>query len=180
MASHQQVESMPRLLERANFRVRGRRADCASCSGQSRGTVSFTDEVAFCHRCRWTRNRIALSRELGLLSNDPGTRLVLRRERERREKLEAPIRKFEAWRNEQLWRVIDRYRRLSRHAVLAQGALKVYPDCESAWAALANFCHAEAGLLAQIEKLSCTKVPEYLQSPYSITEVFDEWRAYGA
>src|SRR5262245_6329229 len=118
MANYQQVESMPRLLERAGFRVRGRRADCARCSGRSRGTVSLTDEVAFCHRCGWTGNRITLARELGLLATDSETRLALRRERERREKLNAPIRIFEAWRDERLWCVTDRYRHLARQAVL--------------------------------------------------------------
>src|SRR5713226_4928367 len=38
---------MGALLVCAGFRLRGRnRADCAYCEGHSRGTVSYTDEVA--------------------------------------------------------------------------------------------------------------------------------------
>ena len=56
---------MVELLERTDFVIRSRRrADCAYCTGRSRGTVAFNDQVAFCHRCRWTGNRIALVRHL--------------------------------------------------------------------------------------------------------------------
>jgi hypothetical protein len=173
------VESMPQLLERAGFRVAGKRADCGKCAGGSRRTVSFTHEVAHCHRCQWSGNRITLARELGLLS-DPRTRQSLRREQEQRERIEGRIRAFGAWRDEHLRFVTDRYRCLSRLAVTAEEVLKSYPTCEPAWCALNNFYHSEAKLVAQIERLSCTRVPQYLQNPYSITEVFDEWRAYGA
>src|SRR5262249_41858168 len=154
MANYQQVESMPRLLERANFRVRGKRADCAKCSGRSRGTVSFTAEVAYCHRCGWSANQRILARELGLLPSDPRAREEMRREQEHRLQLQAPIRAFEKWRDERLWLAIDQHRRLSRQAVLAEDVLKTYPDCESAWDALANFYHREAALVAEIDRLS--------------------------
>jgi len=66
------VLPLPDLLVRAGFRVRGhKRADCPSCSGQSRATVAFTEEVYFCHRCKRAGNRGALARELGLLPTDP-------------------------------------------------------------------------------------------------------------
>lgn len=180
MANSQQVESMPRLLELANFRVRGNQADCARCSGRSRGTVSFTAEVAFCHRCGWTGNRIVLSRELGLLSTDPVTRLAMRRERERRETLEAPIRMFEAWRDEQLWCVTDRYRRLSRQAVLAESVLKNYADCEPGWEALARFYHEEAQLSMALDWLTFTKVSIWLEEDSTVSQVFDAWRSHAA
>jgi hypothetical protein len=177
MANYQQIESMPRLLERATFRVRGKRADCARCSGRSRGTVSFTSEVAFCHRCGWSANQTTLARELGLLSLGRQAREEMRRELERRERLEAPIRAFEKWRDERLWLAIDQHRRFSRQAILAESVLRIHTDCELAWDVLANFHHREAALVAEIDRLSCTKLSDYLESPFSITQLFLEWRA---
>ena len=177
MANYEQVESMPRLLELANFRVRGKRADCARCSGRSRGTVSFTAEVAYCHRCGWSANQRTLARQLGLLPLGPQASEEMRREQERRERLEAPIRDFEKWRDEHLWLATDNHRRLSRQAVLAESVLKLSPDCESAWDALASFYHGEAVLISEIDRLSCAKLSEYLDSPVSITQLFLVWRA---
>jgi hypothetical protein len=77
------LHSMSVLLERAGFRVRGRRADCAKCTGRSRLTVSFTKERAFSRRCHWITNRISLAWKLGLLSNNPRMREALRCHRER-------------------------------------------------------------------------------------------------
>jgi hypothetical protein len=169
---------MRALLERAGFRLRSaRRADCAHCYGRSRGTVAFNVEVAFCHRCHWRANTVTLARELGLFPNDPRTREAMRRARERRERLQLPIRAFEQWRDAELRRVTDEYRVLTRQAALAESVLGVYPDCESAWDALANFCHQEAALVAEIDRLSCSKLSEYLESPCSITQLFLEWRA---
>src|SRR5215472_9957614 len=113
------LEPMPQLLQRAGFRVAGNRADCGRCTGGSRRTVSFNHEVAHCHRCQWSGNRVTLARELGLLS-DPGSRQALRREREWRERMEEPIRAFEKWRDEELRSTTDEYRLLSRRAVLAE------------------------------------------------------------
>jgi hypothetical protein len=138
--------------------------------------VSFTHEVAYCHRCQWSGNRITLATELGLLS-DPGSRQALLRERERRERLEAPVRAFEKWRDERLWLAIDQHRHLSRQAILAEGVLTNFPDSESAWDALAEFYRREATLVAEIDRLSCAKLSEYLEVPFSITQLFLEWRA---
>ena len=72
------------LLVRAGFRVRGhKRADCPSCSGQSRATVAFTREVYFCHRCKLAGNRGSLARAMGLLATDRES--VIRRRIEARE-----------------------------------------------------------------------------------------------
>jgi hypothetical protein len=145
--------------------------------GRSRRTVSVTGEVAHCHRCKWSGNRITLSRELGLLSSDPRTRQLLRQERERRERLEAPIHAFEKWRDEALSRAIDEHRILSRQAVLAKTLLKNYPDCEPAWNALATFYHRQAALIADLDQLSCAKLSDFLEAPYTIERLFLEWRA---
>src|SRR5262249_6751900 len=159
------------LLERAGFRVRGRRADCPRCEGRSRLTVSVAQGVAHCHRCQWSGNRVTLARELGLLS-DPGSRQALRREREWRERMEDPIRTFGKWRDEELRGTADEYRLLLRRAVLAEEVLNVYPDCEQAWAALATFYHREATLTADLDRLSCAKLSDFLEASYTITQLF--------
>lgn len=79
---------MSYLLNLAGFRVRSAtRADCARCSGHSRSTVSFTSNVAYCHRCEWTRNKVTLARELGLLNVDPALRAALKQEAQERRRL---------------------------------------------------------------------------------------------
>jgi len=138
--------------------------------------VSYTAEVAYCHRCGWSANQTTLARELELLPLSPLARKEMRREQECRERLEAPIRAFEKWRDERLRLAIDKNRRLLRLAVLAEGVLKTYPDCEPAWDALANFYHFQAEIVGAIDRLSCAKLSDYLESP-SITELFLEWRA---
>jgi hypothetical protein len=139
--------------------------------------VSFTREVAYCHRCGLSANQITIARELGLLSKDRRTRQFLRHERKRRELLEAPIRAFEKWRDEALSRVIDEHRVLSRQAVLAETVLKNYSDCERAWDALATFYHRQAALMADLDQLSCAKLSDFLEAPYTIVRLFLELRA---
>jgi hypothetical protein len=74
---------MADLLVAAGFRVRsGRRADCSFCEGRSRGTVAFTREVFFCHRCKRAGNRGSLAGQLGLLRSDAES--LARRRREAR------------------------------------------------------------------------------------------------
>ncbi len=171
---------MPRLLELAGFRVWGRRADCVRCQGRSRRTVSFTSEVAYCHRCQWTANQITLASELGLLSRDSRVRVAVRLELERRERLEAPIREFEKWRDIELHRATCEYRCLSRCAAVAASVLKKYPDCEPAWNALAIYYHRQATLAGELDRLSCAKFSDYLEAPYSITVLFCQWRTHVA
>lgn len=75
--------AMPQLLERVGCTLRGRnRADCPWCGG--RRTISFTDQVYFCHRCGAKGNAFTLARELGLarrLSLVEARALRLERER---------------------------------------------------------------------------------------------------
>jgi hypothetical protein len=172
------LPSMPELLELAGFRIRNAtRADCARCEGHSRRTVSFTAQVAHCFRCGWSANQVILARELGVLSNDPQTRKALHREWKRRERIEVPIQAFEKWRDEELRRATDQHRTLSRQAVLAESVLKIYPDCEPAWTALATFYRRKAQLDAQLDRLSCTKLSDFLNAPYTICQLYSEWRA---
>jgi hypothetical protein len=176
----EQVESMPWLLERAGLRIRGKRADCIHCEGHSRGTVAFTAEVAFCHRCHWTANTLALARELGLLSRNPGVASALREEAQRRASVEVEIKPFDVWRESKIRQVSDKYRCLSRAAVHAENVLANFLDCEQAWDALARFYHAKAKLSAAFDWLMFTKASDWLEEDSTPTEVFESWRSHAA
>ena len=171
---------MPELLERAGFRVRGRRADCARCEGHSRGTVSFTDEVAFCHRCKWRANIVTLARELGLLKGEPQAVSAFHEEVRRRAHLETEIKPFETWREDKIREVSDRYRSLPKAAILAGDVLTKFPDCEAAWGALARFYHAQAQLSAAFDWLMFTKASIWLEEDSTPVEVFEAWRSHAA
>ena len=169
---------MRSLLEQAGFRLRGAtRANCIHCTGDSLGTVSFTSEVAFCHRCKWKANALTMARELGLLSTNPRARKALHLERERRQRFETRIRAFEQWRDAELWRAIDLHRKLSRRAVLAEQVLRIDPEYGEAWSALADFYHGRAALTSNIERFGCSKVPEFLEGTCDIAQLYAEWKA---
>ncbi len=144
------------LLERAGFHVRGRRADCIHCEGHARATVSFNDEVAFCHRCKWTANVRTLSRELGL-PLAPLTREI----REERNKDE----RFAEWSNVCHLVLVRRLRFLTRRAELAKNVLAILPDFEPAWSALADFYHSEAELFGALDVLAFEKLSPWLEQP---------------
>lgn len=132
------------LLEASGFRVRGAtRADCIHCEGHSRGTVAFTAEVAFCHRCKWTANVVKLSRELGHLKGNPEAASNFRAEAQLRASANGKINEFEAWRDTKIYHVSEKYRLLSKGAVRAGEVLAKFPDSEQAWDALARFYHVE-------------------------------------
>jgi hypothetical protein len=101
----------------------------------------------------------------------------MRPERERRERLEEPIHAFEQWRDSELRRVTKEHRTLSRSAVLAENVLRIYPDCGPAWNALAVFYHSQVALIADLDRLGCAKVSDFLESPYTIEQLFRDWRA---
>jgi hypothetical protein len=165
------------LLERSGFRVRGAtRADCIHCEGQSRGTVAFTHEVAFCHRCKWAVNKLKLARELGLLRGDAQAMSVFREEARQRLTLGSEIKRFETWREVKLRNVSNQYRSLSRGAVCASKVLAECPNCEDAWAALAHFYQVEAQLSAAFDWLMFTKAGAYLEKDSTPLEVFKAWR----
>ena len=169
------------LLDRAGFRVRGTtRADCIHCEGHSRGTVAFTAEVAYCHRCKWTANTVTLARELDLLRGNPEAVTALRSETQLRVRLEAVIKPFETWRDASIREVSDRYRSVSRPAVHASAVLAKLPNCEEAWNALARFYHAEAQLSAAFDWLMFSKTSAWLETDSSPVEVFETWRRHAA
>jgi hypothetical protein len=169
------------LLDRAGFRVRGTtRADCIHCEGHSRGTVSFNQELAFCHRCRWTANTLMLARELGLLLGNPEVVSAFREAARRRADIDGQIKKFEAWREARIREVSGRYRSLSKTVLRACEVLAKFPDCEEAWDALARFYHAEAQLSAAFDWLMFTKASAWLETDSSPVEVFETWRRHAA
>jgi len=151
-----QVATLPELLERAGFRIRGRRADCVHCEGHSRMTVSFTDEVAYCHRCAWTGNARTLSRELALP--------IAPETREQRERRDQAVR-FAAWTHTCEILLLRRLRRLTERAALAREALADFPDLESAWCALADYYHNEASLMGALDFLTFEKLSSWLEEP---------------
>ena len=170
------LPSMGVLLRDAGFQIRSaKRADCAHCRGRSRGTVSYTPEVAYCHRCAWTANTITLARELGIsVCSQSSPRNF--RERSRRQRAERLLEEFEAWRNHKLRLVIDKYRRLSQRALNTRQLLRQDPDDTSALDAIAEFAHAEADLNRLLDFLSCTKASDFLEADTSLAELFCAWR----
>lgn len=167
------------LLERAGFRIRGAaRADCIHCEGHSRGTVAFTAEVAYCHRCKWRANIVTLARDVGLLRDNSETASALREEARLRIRLVAEIKPFEAWREARIRAVSDPYRSLSRAAIHASSVLAKFLACEEAWNALARFYHAEAQLPAAFDWLMFAKASAWLETDSSPVEVFETWRRH--
>jgi hypothetical protein len=150
------IPSLADLLERAGFHVKGRRADCIHCEGHSRLTVAFNDDVAFCHRCKWTGNIRTLSRALGLPLAPVAREILQRRERET---------EFKEWlgtTHEILARV---WRELGQQAEIAKKILAHRPDEDLAWEALADFYHSQADFEGAFEFLGFEKVPRYLEHP---------------
>lgn len=148
-AQRQVLADFKTLLEQAGFRIRGRRADCPHCEGSSRLTVSFNDEVAFCHRCKWTGNLRTLSREFGV----PVTPETAQ-DRETRTR----AKQFDQWRGTCQRILADRFRDLGLLAERAKQELAVSPDCEPAWAALADFYQNEASLSGALDLLAFEKL----------------------
>jgi hypothetical protein len=172
------LPQMRDLLERGGFGIRSAtRADCAYCRGRSRGTVAFTDTLAFCHRCHWKANRADLARQLGLLRTDSETHRKLRQLTRHRRAIESTLASFECWYETRLRELTTRYRALGRQAALARHVLAHYPDCDPAWSALARYYHNEARLCAMIDWLAFTKASTWLQHDSTPSEVFSAWRA---
>jgi G:T-mismatch repair DNA endonuclease (very short patch repair protein) len=122
---------MRQLLERAGFRVRGKRARCVHCTGRDQLTVSFTAEVAYCHRCHWTANAAQLAKSQG--RTVAPRKVGLARERKRR---------FFDWLDKRYAQIAKLEYSLSKRAALAHDILIRFPDCEPAWAALARLEHS--------------------------------------
>jgi hypothetical protein len=172
------MPAMRELLLRGGFDIRSTsRADCAYCTGRSRGTVAYTDALAFCHRCHWKTHRVELARLLGLLRTDFEAHRKLRQQMRHRQAIESTLASFECWHETRLGEITNRYRVFGRQAALARQVLAHWPDCDPAWSALARYYHNEAKLCAMIDWLAFTKASVWLQHDSTPLEVFSAWRA---
>jgi hypothetical protein len=142
------VNAMRTLLKEAGYRIGGNRADCRNCRGGSRLTISFTNEVAYCHRCHWTANERTLARGLGKAVAPESSEKRLAR---------AKAQRFGPWVDAQQREVAARYRQNGRSAAIAKDVLSHFPDCEPAWDALARFYHSESNLAAALDILSFSR-----------------------
>ena len=187
--------TMRELLERAGFGIRSaKRADCAKCTGRSRSTVSYTERLAYCHRCTWRTNDVALARELegavapardgvcrvaGTLvprTKMPGTSRHKSSGRPGATEREARIAAFAAWRRAKTDELVARAHRLRFRAELAKLMLADNPDDEFAWQKLAECYHEEAQLEATLDFLLCTKLSVWLDGDSTIAEVYEAWQ----
>jgi hypothetical protein len=169
--------AMGALLEKAGFRIRGRgRADCIYCEGGSNGTVSFTDEVCFCHRCHWKSNVRLLARELGLLSDDPEARRRFAEQERQRQERESVIKEFEIWLSECQKALTTQHRELFQAAGIGDRLLIENPADEIGWAALADYYHQEARLSGALDRLACAKATPWNDQDTTIIELFTEWQ----
>jgi len=118
--------------------------------------VAFTNEVAFCHRCKWTGNIRTLTRELGL-PLEPLTREI----HEKREQHD----RFGEWERTIYLLLVRKWRSLTHRAELAKQVLLRFPDCEPAWWALADLYHSESTFGAAFEFLLYERLPQYVEAP---------------
>ena len=160
--------NMHNLLQEAGYRVQGRRADCKNCRGGSRLTVSFTSEVAYCHRCHWTANAVMLARGLGK---------TVKPESAQKRAARAKVARFAQWVDAQHTRIAARYRCLGCSAAKAHDILIHFPECEAAWDALALFYENEGRLVRMLDALCFERVSQWLETPETPVSLFRAWEA---
>jgi hypothetical protein len=158
--------SLRSLLTEAGYRLRGNRAECRNCKGSATWTVSFTDEVAYCHRCHWTANEFMLARGFGKTLQPESPEKFAAREK---------ASQFGKWIDEQYVQTARQYRCLGRSASLAKHMLSRFPDCEPAWDALARFYSDEPTLSGALDVFSFAKVSDWLESPTTPVSLFQMW-----
>jgi len=134
------------LLQSAGFTVQGNRASCVHCNGTARLTVSFTADVAFCHRCKWAQNKVQLARGLGR---------TVHAEESTHRRARLRVEAFRKWLSAKYSELANRERRLARRAEWAKVALIYFPDFEAAWEALAQWYHQRRALEAWFEIAQC-------------------------
>ena len=170
------------LLQRAGNRIRSAtRADCTRCSGSSTGTVDYTDQVAYCHRCQWRANRVTLERELGLRPAKQGRgRKPTPAEQaaaERRRQIEAEIAALEAWLEWKL-REIAQEEQFLRELKLHVGlALDLQPENDALWDALAFVIRRLRELDKEWEFYFREKLPQYREARATMADIHRAFRA---
>jgi len=151
------LDTMRGYLDRLGFKIRGRRAQCIHCDGHSTFTVSFTRELIFCHRCKYSANLQILAKQLGER---------IEAAKPRPEEIEE--REFQSWISSVYDKKADQERELHRKAALAHRVLRKFPDVEEAWQALKNLYDAEHGLEMFFEAA---------RDQLGRRELFEMWRA---
>ncbi len=111
-------------------------------------TVSFTDEVAYCHRCHWTAN-------LAQLSWDCGIRVPVPTETREQSQARTTVANFQRWLSKRYGEAAKQEYHMARQAKLAGEVLARFPDEESAWDALARWFHKRRSLEAFFELAQC-------------------------
>jgi hypothetical protein len=158
--SEQKLFTMVDLLGKAGCIIRGRRADCVRCRAEGavhgHGTIAFTDETFFCHRCKWGGNLRTLSREL---------RISLPAVRSQDIAARRMNGEFEVWIGTTHLILVRRLRFIERRARLARDVLAKYPECDPAWGALADYHDEAPTLFAALEVVAFDKTPQWLDQP---------------
>ncbi len=183
--------TMATLLARTGFRIRSQtRADCCFCTGHSHGTVAYTGELAFCHRCHWKSNRTQLEKSLGLLQDDAESQAMRRKALEQQRTVDLQIKNFGAWRDSKYRSLADKFLSLARAADRAHSFLGCEFQrreqaaereiSELAWAALGRLYDDEASLSAAMDALLCIPSSDYFQQTPKIDDLVKIWRAQHA
>ncbi|MGH9795763.1 MAG: hypothetical protein ACRD5G_13405 [Candidatus Acidiferrales bacterium] len=183
------------LLQLAGNRIRSAtRADCTRCPGSSTGTVAYTDQVAYCHRCGWGANRAMLERELGLRRVGAGPRARPRSlcapagrqphraisktsQEERRLRIEALAAAMLTWLecsvSELAWRHAEVNSCIRRTGAL----LRRHPQCARLWKLLAVFYERMRRLEEEWEFYFREPLPAYLDHAATLEELLAAWLA---
>ena len=120
-----------RILERAGYVIRGKRATCPHCKGNRRQTVAIHGDLFYCHRCARGGNVRTLARGQGIKLPPPCLRLA-----------DRPKQEFRTWIGMKMAELANLERKFYQRAEWAKAALAYYPDMQCAWDALADWCHA--------------------------------------
>ncbi len=169
------------LLQLAGNRIRSAtRADCTRCPGSSTGTVAYTDQVAYCHRCQWRANRVMLERELGLRPANRGRgRKPTPAEQaaaERRRLAEAEIAALEAWLEWKLREIAQEEQFLLELKPRLSLALDDHPENDALWDALAFVIRRLRELDAEWEFYFREKLPQYRETRATVADIHRAFR----
>lgn len=188
---------MRTLLERAGFRIRNsKRADCAHCPPTKRdGSVSYTDTVAFCHRCGWKSSRAQLERELNprIAPRIPPSPLRQSSARQAvaslphsvtpragksaaKREAEALLAAFRAWFEWTLLLIGKRERELFWAKRKLTRLRRERPDDDSLWDEIIRITEEENHLEELWEFVTRDPLPRWLEKPATLQEVFEFWR----
>ena len=155
------------LLERAGFRIRGRRADCPHCRGTARLTVAISDTAYYCHRCGKKGGLRSLARDNGC---------ALPPETPRHREARRLADEFAKWADAAERALLDRHHVLWKRCGRAVIALQHFPEMVEAWDSLAAYYHHEASLCGALDTLCFERTSRWLENPVVPESLFATWR----